>query len=57
MPLPSYRPTSLVSVLGRVSDWNLWLAEPNVAVEEYERKRALITRVIEENKMNEMDIK
>jgi hypothetical protein len=47
MPLPSYRPTSLVSVLGRIFDWNLWLAEPNVAVEEYERKRALITRVIE----------
>jgi hypothetical protein len=42
MPPLSYRPTSLVSVLRRTSDWNLWLAELDVAEEEFAGKSALI---------------
>lgn len=50
MPPLSYRPTSLVSVLRRTSDWNLWLAELDVAEEEFAGKSALIKGVAREKK-------
>jgi hypothetical protein len=50
MPPLSYRPTSLVSVLRRTSGWNLWLAELDVAEEEFAGKSALIREVIRKKK-------
>jgi hypothetical protein len=50
MPPLSYRPTSLVSVLRRLSDLNLWLVELDVAEEEFERKSALIKEVARKTK-------
>jgi hypothetical protein len=49
LPLSS-RPTSLVSVLRRLSDLNLWLVELDVAEEEFERKSALIKGVVRKKK-------
>jgi hypothetical protein len=49
LPLSS-RPTSLVSVLRRTSDWNLWLAELDVAEEEFAGKSALIKGVVRKKK-------
>ena len=50
MPPLSYRPTSLVSVFRRISDWNLWLAELDVAEEEFAGKSALIREVVGKKK-------
>jgi hypothetical protein len=50
MPPLSYRPTSLVSVLRRTSDWNLCLAELDVAEEEFAGKSALIREVVGKKK-------
>lgn len=50
MPLLSFRLTLLVSALKKSFDWSLWEAELNVAVEEHERKSALIRKAVKKEK-------